>query len=102
MENMMEDTNESIFTSEDITRLLNIIVGSSTAVGDSAADRQIAKNLEMVIDVCEWCLDRLDESAKTMERPEGSMRDIGTHAYSYICGIKDWADRVVGEQLSDK
>ena len=82
------------FTAEDITRLLDILVGASTAVGDSAVDNKIMDNLNTVIDICEWCLDRLDDAAKTKDRPEATMNKIGSHAYSYIGGIKDWANRV--------
>ena len=74
--------------SEEIIRLLEILIGGTEAVGDSVIDDKIEDNLMKLIDVTDWCLDRVAQSSKTRDRFEGSMRRIGERAFSIM---KEWS-----------
>ena len=47
------------FKSYEITKLLETLIGGTTAVGDSAVDHEIEENLKKLIDVINWCFDGL-------------------------------------------
>ena len=75
--------------SEEIIRLLEILIGRTEAVGDSVIDDKIEDNLMKLIDVTDWCLDGVAQSSKTRDRFEGSMRRIGERAFSIM---KEWSE----------
>lgn len=74
----------------EIVKLLEILIGTTEAVGDSAYDDKIESNLKTLIDVANWCMDSVSQSASTRHRPEYSMRKIGERAFSALCEWEEW------------
>ena len=83
------------FTSREITKVLGKLIGGTTAVGDSAIDREIEENLKTLIDVINWCMDGLADSASTRHNYQGSMRDVGERAFSAMCEYRDWLNEQI-------
>lgn len=83
------------FTSREITKVLDTLIGGTTAVGDSAIDHDIEENLKTLIDVVNWCLDGIADSAYTRHNYQGSMRDIGERAFSAMCEYRDWLNEQI-------
>ena len=54
---------------KEIIKLLDILIGTTEAVGDSAVDDKVESNLKTLIDVANWCMDGVSQSAST--RQEG-------------------------------
>lgn len=84
-------------TSQEIIRLLDILIGNTNATGDSNEDVAVKGNVEKLIDIINWCLDGLLWAANTRHNMEASMRDIGETAFSAICDYADWCRRVIDE-----
>jgi len=82
-------------TSEEIIKLVDELIGETTACGESNADAQIDANLRKVIDVVDFLLEEVVQSAKTRHRYEGSMRQIGERAFSAMCDWKHWLDTAI-------
>ena len=85
------------FTSQEITKVLDALIGRTTAVGDSAIDHEIEENLKTLIDVVNWCLDGIADSADTRHNYQGSMRDIGERAFSAMCEWQEWLKAQIDE-----
>ena len=83
------------FTSREITKVLDTLIGGTTAVGDSAIDHDIEENLKTLIDVVNWCLDGVADSADTRHNYQGSMRVIGERAFSAMCEYRDWLNEQI-------
>ena len=75
---------------KEIIKLLEILIGTTEAVGDSAVDDKIESNLKTLIDVANWCMDSVSQSASTKHRPEYSMRKVGERAFSALCEWEGW------------
>lgn len=79
-------------TSEEIIKLVDELIGETTACGESNADVRIDANLRKAIDVVNFLLEEVIWSAKTRHRCEGSMIQIGERAFSAMCDWKQWLD----------
>lgn len=75
---------------DELIKVVDVLIGETTAVGESNADEQIMKNLKAAIDLVDWLLDGIAESAKTRHRFEGSMKDIGMTAFNTLNEWKYW------------
>lgn len=75
---------------KEIIKLLEILIGATEAVGDSAIDNKVEINLKTLIDVADWCMDGVSQSASTRHRPEYSMRTVGECAFSALCEWEEW------------
>ena len=75
---------------KEIIKLLEILIGNTEAVGDSAVDDKIDSNLKTLIDIANWCMDGVSQSASTRHRPEYSMRKVGERAFSALCEWEEW------------
>lgn len=78
--------------SQEIIKLLDNLIGATEAVGDSAQDEQIEKNLMTLIDVTNWCLDGVFQSSATCGRIEDSMRRVGWRAKSALFEWESWLE----------
>ena len=83
------------FDSVEIIKLLDQLIGSVEAVGESHTDRYINDNLDVMIDVGEWILDRIEISSRTAGRPEASMNEIGTKAKNTLMYWRDFLERSI-------
>lgn len=79
-------------TAEEIIKLVDVLIGETTACGESNADERIDANLRKVIDLVDYLFGEVMWSAKTRHRCEGSMRQIGERAFSAMCEWKRWLD----------
>lgn len=75
---------------KEIIKLLEILIGATEAVGDSEIDNKIESNLKTLIDIANWCMDGVSQSASTRHRPEYSMRIVGERAFSALCEWEEW------------
>lgn len=75
---------------KEIIKLLEILIGATEAVGYSAVDDRIESNLKTLIDIANWCMDGVSQSASTRHRPEKSMRIVGERAFSALCEWEEW------------
>ena len=72
------------FTSDEIIKLTSALVGSVHPVADSSIDRDIMDNVKTMIDVVNWALGEMSESAGNRHSYYGSQRDVGERAYSAL------------------
>lgn len=84
-------------TATEIIRLLEILIGPTTAVGETNADERILANLRTLIDVADWCVDGVSQSSETMGRSEWSMHKVGFYAKCALDGWRTWLEDVCGE-----
>lgn len=80
----------SKLNSTEIIKVLTQLVGSVHSSGDSFEDRERNENLGVLIDVVNWALDTVEDSAMSRHALDYYKRDIGERAYSAMCEWKDW------------
>lgn len=80
-----------------IIQVLDKLIGPTNPVGDSAVDDVRLNNLRSLIDVINWGLDGLFDSAKDRHKLEYSIRGNAETAYSAIEEIKTWCEEVLEE-----
>ena len=88
-------------TATEIIRLLEILIGPTTAVGETNADERIHGNLRTLIDVANWCLESIHTSSFTCGRPEYSMHKVGYDAKCALDEWRMWLDDVCGEEVQE-
>lgn len=84
-------------TAKEITKLLGIVIGPTTAVGETNADERALANLRTLIYVANWCVDGVFQSSETMGRPEWSMHKVGYEAKCALDEWRMWLEDVCGE-----
>lgn len=85
------------FSTQEITKLLDTMVGPTEPVADSAIDLEIKDNLMTLIDVVNWCLDGVYDAARHRHSLYGSQQYIGEQAYSAMLEWKKWFCNVEDE-----
>lgn len=83
--------------SQTIIEVLDRLIGPTDAVGETNADHIIEYNLKNLIEVVNWCLDGISQSAYTRHSFEKSVRDIGERAFGALCDWCEWLDERIGE-----
>ena len=78
------------FETNEILKLLDVMVGSTEPVADSAIDEKVNDNLMVLIDVINWCLDGVYDAARHRKSDYASQREIGERAYSAILEWEEW------------
>lgn len=48
-----------LFETSEITKLLDVLIGKTDAVGETNEDNRRLDNIKTLIDVTNWCLDGL-------------------------------------------
>lgn len=76
--------------SSEICKLLEIIVGESEPIADSAIDEIREENLKTLIDIGNWILDGLLYTAEHHKDPYFSSQAIGERAYATMIEWKEW------------
>ncbi len=84
-------------TSGEICKLLEIVVGKTEPVADSAIDNEREENLKTLIDIGDWVLDGLLYAAEHRKDPYYSSRTVGERAYAAMLEWKDWLATKEGE-----
>lgn len=77
-------------TPSEICKLLNIIVGKTEPIADSAIDPKREENLKTLIYIGNWVLDELFYAAEHRKDPYYSSHSIGERAYAAMLEWKDW------------
>lgn len=77
-------------TSREICKLLEIVVGETEPIADSAIDHLREENLKTLIDIGDWVLDGLLYVAEHRKDPYYSSRKVGERAYAAMLEWKDW------------
>lgn len=90
---MMERT----FEANEITKLMNVMIGGTEPYADSAIDMKVDSNLRTLIDVINWCLDGMYDAARHRKSEYRSQIDIGERAYASLLQWKDWITAVEEE-----
>lgn len=87
------------FETNEITKLLDVLIGEVEAVGETNEDNRRLDNLKTLIDVTNWCLDGLQFAmASGYGRPEHSMKQISCTAQIALCDFETWINEVLEEQ----
>ena len=80
-------------TSREICKLLEIIIGETEPIADSAIDPVRAENLKTLIDVGNWVLDGLLYAAEHRKDLYYSSQTIGETAYAAMLEWKEWLEQ---------
>lgn len=78
------------FTTSEITKLLNMMIGQTEPIADSHVDEIRDDNLKTLIDVTNWCLDGLYDAARHRNSQYGSQQRCGERAYSALLEYGEW------------
>lgn len=89
--------NERKFEVNEITKILNMMIGGTEPYGDSSIDERIEINVKTLIDVINWCLDGIYYAARHRKSQYKSMMDIGERAYAALLEWKEWIAAVEEE-----
>lgn len=81
-------------SSDEIIKLLEVLIGSTAAVGETNMDNKIMENLKTLIDIGDYCLDKVFLASTTCGRPEASMHEIG---WAARCVMDDWKNWLEGK-----
>lgn len=88
-----------MFETSEITKLLDVLIGKTEAVGETNEDERRLDNLKTLIDVTNWCLDGLQFAMESgCGRAEYSMAEI---SYTAQCALDEygrWIAEVLNEQ----
>ena len=76
--------------SNEICKLLDILVGNTEPVADSAIDFETEENLKTLIDIGDWVLDGMWYAAKHRKDPYYSSQTVGERAYAAMLEWKKW------------
>lgn len=85
------------FTSDEIIKLASALIGSVHPVADSAIDREVDDNVKTMIDIVNWALGEMSESAGNRHSFYGSQRDVGERAYAALLEWKIWLQELEDE-----
>ena len=77
-------------TPEEICKLLDILVGNTEPVADSAIDAETNENLKALIDIGNWVLDGMWYAARHRKDPYYSSQTVGERAYATMLEWKEW------------
>ena len=77
-------------TGAEIIKLLDELIGDTTAIGSEGHDKNALKNLKTLIDVTNWCLDGVSQSAYTRHHVAHSMRVTGETAFGALAEWREW------------
>lgn len=92
-----------MFETSEITKLLDVLIGKTEAVGETNEDERRLDNLKTLIDITNWCLDGLQFAmASGYGRAERSMAEI---SYTAQCALDEygrWISDVLEEQKAEQ
>ena len=92
-----------LFETKEITKLLDVLIGRTAAVGETYEDGRRLDNLKTLIDVTNWCLDGLQFAmASGYGRVEYSMSEISHTACCALDEYGKWITEVLEEGEDDE
>ena len=78
------------FSSDEICKIVDKLVGEVEATGESHEDARRLENLKNLIDLTDSCLDKIHLASFSSTRYEASMRKIGRYALQYLADSAEW------------
>ena len=81
--------------SDEICKLLEVLVGSTLPVADTSIDDIITQNVDTLIDISYWVIRRLYITSEYRTSPYYSSKAIGETAYSAMMDLKEYFDEEV-------
>lgn len=88
------------FETSEITKLLDVLIGQTEAVGETYEDERRLDNLKTLIDVTNWCLDGLQFAMESgYGRAEWSMAEISYTAQCALGEYGTWIDDTLDEYV---
>lgn len=87
------------FTSNEITKILEKLMGYIMPIGDTYHDDMAYENLLTHIEVTTWCLERIYEVAEFHDRSEWSMQRSGEKALKYLSKLNTNISELCSEML---
>ena len=84
-------------SSDEIVKILNIVIGTTEACGMHSVDKDILENVQVLAEVTDTLVGWLMLSAETFDSSAMSEREIGEAAMFALTGIKDWIDEWMEE-----
>lgn len=87
------------FTSYEITKILEKLMGDIMPIGDTYHDDVAYDNLLTHIEVTTWCLERIYDVCKYIDRPEFSMNRSGKEAIKYLSKLNTDISELCSEML---
>lgn len=85
------------FSSKEITKLMDVLIGNTEPVADSAVDEKVESNLKNLIDIVNWCLDGVYSAASYRKSPYHSEMAVGERAYAAMLEWKAWLENIENE-----
>lgn len=76
-------------TSDEIINLLENLIGNTDPEGDSILDEYVAEANRNVVDIGNWVLDTVRETARHCGSPKRTSHQIGFDAK---CALMEWRD----------
>ena len=87
------------FTSHEITKVLEKLIGDIKPIGDTYHDDVAYDNLLTHIEVTTWCLERIYEVAEYNDRTEWSTQRSGREALEYLSKLNMNISMLCSEML---
>ena len=87
------------FTYHEITKILEKLMGDIMPIGDTYHDNMAYENLLTHIEVTTWCLERIYDVCKYIDRPEWSMQRSGKEALKYLSKLNTDLSELCSEML---
>ena len=84
-------------TEEAICGLLDILIGPTEPVADSAIDVEREENLKTLIDIGNWVIYEIYCAAKYRKEPYYSSSTVGERAYGAMLEWKAWIAKMEDE-----
>ena len=87
------------FTSYEITKILEKLMGDIEPIGETHHDDVAYANLLTYIEVATWFIERIYEVGQYIERPEFSMQRSGKEAIKYLSKLNTDISELCSEML---
>lgn len=88
--------------SRAIKDVLDLLIGPTSAVGSTHEDAERLQNLEVLIDVCDWCLDGIFGEYEKKDDYRASIENSAKRAERYLTTIKDWLGEIIEERKENE
>lgn len=83
--------------SETVIKVIDALIGRIEPYGSSHIDKERTENLEVLLEVMDNYIAKIDNVVKYRNRPEYSMRNMGEMAYDWFLDLKGYVDEFMKE-----
>lgn len=82
-----------MFQTSEITKLLDVMIGPTSPIGNDSEDRDRLEHLKQLIDIVNWCLDgMLDAAEAPNPYGESSVNEIKFTARQAMLDWHEWIE----------